>query len=150
VTDWQKIIIITYALLAGLISIVGLYQTTRKKNAFGDTPILILWGANNYGNAFIFGAFMTVTSLYTLLRNDWLLFLLMLSVFWTVRSVGETIWNFLIQFTPMKRYPPEHFFFHKIFHDESTYFVNQIVWQCVTTITIITTLYLGKLWLSSL
>jgi hypothetical protein len=79
--------------------------------------------------------------------NDWLLFWLIVSVFWAVRSWGETIYWLNQQFSTIERNPPKKHILYPIFHNDSVWFVHQIIWQCVTVISIVVSLYFGRLWL---
>jgi len=45
-----------------------------------------------WGDAVIFGLFWTVALIVAWVLKDWYLFLLIVSVFWVVRSLGETIY----------------------------------------------------------
>lgn len=144
---WQQITIIIYSLLSFLVFIKGLYQSTKKKNAYGKTASLFWLGIFVWGDAVIFGLFWFLSSLFSLLTNDWLLFLLVISVFWLVRSLGETIYWFNQQFSQINRNPPERLLGYKFFKNDSIWFGYQITWQCITIMSVITTLYLANLWL---
>lgn len=150
---YSQSFLITYGVFNFLIFLWGLYQCRIKANSYGVTWPLFPIGIFVWGDAVIFGLFWTGASLISLILNDWILFLLIVSVFWLVRSVGETIYWFNQQFTTVNRYPPEQLMGHQIFrgklleeHD-AIWFVNQIGMQCITVITIITTIYLTHLWL---
>lgn len=148
---WQQIIVIIYGLLALLAFFTSFRACYRHKKAYEDTPIYgLLFTAFVQADAVIFGLFWAGASLVTLLLQDWLLFLLILSVFWLVRSIGETQYWFLQQFSPRSGNDPQKFpLFFKIFQNDSVWFVNQIYWQCITVITIISTVYLGYQWVTA-
>lgn len=129
---------------------VSYHQTKYKKNAFGLALILNPIGGFVWADGVIFGLFWTIASLVILSLDDWILFLLTYSIFWLVRSVGETIYWFNQQFSPINRNPVENLPYIKIFHNDSIWFVSQIFWQCITVVSIITTLYLAHIWLASL
>jgi hypothetical protein len=143
--DWQKTTVIVYGVLNFISFLKGFYECSKKRNSHGITPVLSVFGMFVWGDAVIFGIFWTLVSTTTLLLNDWILFLLILSVFWVVRSLGETIYWFNQQFSPIKRNPPEKLPFYKYFHNDSIWFIHQIVWQCITVVSIIFTIYLVKL-----
>lgn len=147
--NWQKIFVFLWGLSAFISSIKGFVECNNKKNAFGLTPFLNIFGAYVWGDAVIFGIFWTIVSAATLLLNDWILFLLIISVFWVVRSFGETIYWFNQQFSTIKRNPPENFWFYKYFHNDSVWFIQQITHQCITVISIIFSIYFAHLWLTS-
>lgn len=147
--NWQKLFIILWGIISLVMLIRGFRECKDKKNAFNLTPLLNIFGAFVWGDAVIFGIFWTLVSTVTLILNDWILFLLITSVFWVIRSFGETIYWLNQQFSPVKRNPPENFWFYKYFHNDSVWFVHQIYWQCITVISIIFTIYFAHLWLTS-
>ena len=145
---WQQVITFFYLIINCYLSIKGFYESHKKKNAYGLTTYLSPLGIFVWGDAVIFGAFWFLVSVTILLLNDWILFLLIISVFWLVRSLGETIYWFCQQFTSTKRNPPKSLPFYKYFHNDSIWFIYQIFMQCITVVTIITTIYLIHLWLN--
>lgn len=145
---WQQIIILIYGFLA-LIAFISSFRACYLKNkSFEDTPIygMLFTGFVRADNV-VFGLFWFIISIITLLLDDWLLFLLILSTFFLVRSIGETIYWFLQQFHPREGNNPSKFWYYKFFRNDSVWFVNQIYWQCITVLTIILDIYLIKLWL---
>lgn len=147
--DWQKWLVLGFGLYSFLGFLIGLRECKNKKKAYVDAHIFKLTGGLVWGDLVIFGPFWFLISLVVYYLNDWLLFLLILSVFWVVRSFGETIYWFNQQFSKVIRHPPEKDFFYRILGDDSVWFVNQIIWQCATVIAIILSLYFAKLWLFS-
>jgi len=146
---WQQIIILVYGAVNLLVFIKGFYESKHKKNAYGLTPHLFFLGIFAWGDAVIFGLFWTVSSFVSFLLHDWFLFLLIISVFWIIRSLGETIYWFNQQFST-KSYSwnkPEKLLFHSVFHNDSIWFVYQIMWQCVTVISVVFSIYIAKLWI---
>jgi len=147
--NWQRFVVVGYALVNLVVFVKGYYECKYRKNAHGLTPQLILLGVIAWGDAVVFGPFWIVTSLVSYSLDDWYLLLLAISVFWVVRSVGETNYWFNQQFSTINRNPPEKLPFHSVFHNDSIWFVHQIIWQCVTVVSVIFTIYLTKLWLDS-
>ncbi len=131
-------------------SVKGFYESKVKKNAYGKTPLLAPIGAIVWADTAIFGLFWTVVSVVIIILNDWILFWLTFSIFFVVRSFGETIYWLNQQFSKVNRNPIQKFWVTKIFHDDSVWFVYQIYWQCVTVVSLIASLYFGKLWLGNL
>lgn len=146
----QRNLILIYATFAFIGFVKGFSECKNKKNSYGKAHIFNLIGAFVWGDAVVFGLFWALVSMAVLLLNDWVLFLLTLSVFWAVRSLGETIYWFNQQFSKVDRNSPEKFWFYKIFQNDSVWFVYQIYWQCVTVISIILSIYLAHLWLGNL
>lgn len=147
---WQQKLILVFFLINLFVFLKGFYESKYKKNAFGLTRPLLLLGIFAWGDAVIFGLFWIITSIVTLVLKDWYLFLLVISIFWVVRSLGETIYWFNQQFSPINRNPPQNLPWHSIFHNDSVWFIHQIIWQCTTVISIISSIYLTKLWLQTL
>ncbi|MBU2577329.1 hypothetical protein KKA69_00690 [Patescibacteria group bacterium] len=142
--DWQVVILIfSLFSLAGFVK--GITES-RKGNSFNKTGIFNLIGAFVWGDAVVFGLFFFIFSLFSLLLADFFLFLLGISLFWVVRSIGETIYWLNQQFSTLKRNPPEKLLFHKFFKNDSIWFVYQIFWQCLTVIFLLSSIYLTKLW----
>lgn len=149
--SWQQLVIWVYALVNLGVFLKGYHECKYRKNAYGLTPYLKPLGIFAWGDAVIFGLFWIAASLISYLLNDWYLFLLIISIFWVVRSVGETIYWFNQQFSS-KIYSwnkPENLPWHTIFHNDSIWYVHQIIWQCYTVVSLIFTIYLAKLWLDS-
>jgi hypothetical protein len=145
---WQKNIILIFGIVAFINFLRSFYQCRAKKNPFGKTYFNVIFGAFVWADMVIFGVFWVVVSTVALLLDDWLLFLLILSLFWLVRSIGETAYWISQQFSQIKRNPISNFkYARRLFHDDSVWFVYQIFWQCITVITIITSIYLTRLWL---
>lgn len=147
----QQAVIFVYGLINLLVFIRGFYESKNNKNAYGLTPYLCILGIFAWGDAVVFGFFWVTASIISFLLKDWYLFLLIISVFWVVRSIGETIYWFNQQFST-KVYDwnkPENLSWHSVFHNDSIWFIYQITWQCFTVVSIILSIYLTKLWLNS-
>jgi hypothetical protein len=147
---WQAQTILIWGIFNIFLGTRGFYESWKRKNAFGLIPYFSFTGAYVWGDAVIFGLFWSLVSLLCLILKDWLLFLLFISVFWLVRSIGETIYWFLQQFSSLVRNPPEKLLGFRFFHNDSIWFIYQICMQCVTVTTLISTIYISKLWLDSL
>ncbi len=143
---WQKFLLIIWGALSLTLSIKGFNQSKVKNNVYGLTPYLLPLGIFVWGDAVIFGIFWALSSLVALFLNDWILFLLIFCVFWTVRSLGETIYWFNQQFSPIKRNPPKNLPGYKYFKNDSIWFIYQIIMQCITVISTIFTIYFAKIW----
>lgn len=145
---WQFYFLHIFLILNAAVGLYGFWQTYKYKNAYGEALWLMPFGIFVWGDAFIFGIFWTGVAIASILLQDWVLFLLIFSLFWLVRSVGETIYWFNQQFSTIIRCKPEKYISHKIFHNDSVWFAFQITHQCITVVTIVTSLYLAKLWLA--
>lgn len=149
---WQQTIVLIYALISLVVLLKGFYESKNKKNAYGLTPHLAFLGVFAWGDAVVFGAFWIISSIISWVLKDWYLFLLIISIFWVVRSLGETIYWFNQQFSS-KIYEwnrPENLAFHHIFHNDSIWYIYQISWQCITIISTIFSIYFTSLWINRL
>jgi len=144
----QKVFLIVYTLFSFYFFIRGYVECRYKANAYGLTPKLTLLGIFAWGDAVVFGIFWVFVALLSLILNDWILFCLVFSVFWVVRSHGETIYWFHQQFSKhvSDSNKPENMIFHWLFRNNSIWFIYQISWQVVTIVSIISSLYFAKLW----
>lgn len=147
----QNFLIALVGIVAFLTFLKALLECAHRDNAFG-TPYKVceLYGSFVWADHVVFGLFWIGVSIVVLLLQDWLLFLLIISTFWLVRSIGETIYWFFQQFIPRKGNDPKKFWYYFLFRNDSVWFVNQIAWQCTTVITLITTIYLSTLWIGTL
>lgn len=130
-----------YSLIAFLLGI------KNRKNPFGLCKYFNLLGSYVWIDNTIFGLFFTVVSLVCLLFQQWVLFWLAFSIFWTVRSIGEQIYWFLEQFATPHRNPPHTLWPHRWFKGQEVWVVMQITMQCVSVVSIISTIYFINLWL---
>lgn len=147
---WQKNILIGYGLLSLFLLMKGIYESMRKKKPYGETPFFFWMGIFVWGDAVVFSLFWFLTSTVSYLLDDWILFLLIVSVFWVVRSFGETLYWINQQFSDVKRNPPEKLRGYRFFGNDSIWFIYQIVWQCITVISLIATIYFANLWLMNI
>jgi hypothetical protein len=149
-TDWQRFFLLGFAVFSLFAFFKALHECRNKRNAFGLTPWLLPIGAFVWGDAVVFGFFWAVISLAAGLMQDWYLFLLITSLFWVTRGFGEMIYWFNQQFSTLDRNPPEKMKGYEIFRNDSVWFVYQIVWQCVTVIALLLSLYFAFRWLGTL
>lgn len=147
---WQEAIILIYSVCALWGSYYSYIQCRQKRNAYGLTPQFYAYGAFVYGDMLVFGMFWSLVGIVTLFMQDWLLFLLVQSLFWVVRSVGETIYWFNEQFSTKTRNHPASLPGFHIFNDDSIWYVYQIIAQLITVISLIATIILIPLWLQSI
>lgn len=146
--DWQKYLLLAYFLFSLFGFIIGIDQSRRgnsyKKPKWG---IYNLIGAFVWADTVVFGLFWLMTSLVVYFLEDWLLFLLILSVFWSVRAWGESVYWFNQQFSTLRKNSPKDIWFYQIFKNDSVWFVYQIFWQCILVLAVVASIYLAKVWL---
>lgn len=145
--SWQNSLLYFFAIFNFGVFLKGFHESNKEKNAFETTPFLLPLGIIVWGDAVAFGLFWIIVGIIVLILQDWILFLLIFSVFWVVRSLGETIYWFNQQFSQIVRNPPKTLPFYKYFHNDSIWFVHQIIWQCITVVSVIFSIYFAKLWL---
>jgi len=146
---WQQLFLIGYCLYAAVAAYQGFEQTSQKKNAYGMSPRYFLLGAFVWADSMVLGAFWVAASAITWFFQDWLLFLLLFSIFWLVRSVGETVYWFNQQFSPLNRNPIEKLPGYNFVHNDSIWFIYQVLAQCVTVVAAIATLYFAHQWVNT-
>jgi len=142
----QQIIVLLYLIISSLGLTWSFYNVKVKENVFGKTGLFNIFGAFVVGDMIVFGVFWVIAATVSFLLNDWILFLLIISSFWLIRSLGETIYWFNQQFSKVINNPPEKFFHYKFFKSDAVWWINQIFWQCITVVALIFTIYLAKIW----
>jgi len=147
--SWQQFIILFWLIYSFLGFLKGLQQSAFNKNPYGLSYAFNLIGAFVWGDAVIFGLFWTIVSLVTLFLDNWLLFLMAISFFWVIRSLGEMIYWLNEQFSQKNLNPPEKLYWSKIFPNKSVWFAYQIFWQCLLVVFLLFSCYFLKLWWNS-
>jgi len=135
-----------WGVVAVIVFIKGSYEAIFKKNSFGETPFLLLMGIFVWGDAVVLGLFWLLVAGICLILKDVILFLLIMAVFWGVRSLGEVIYWINQQFSTIIRNPPERLFGYKFLKNDSIWFIYQLYWQCVLVVSIVATIYMANLW----
>lgn len=143
---WQKLFLLTFSIFGLGLCLKGFRESHKNKNAFGTAHTFIV-GVYVWGDAVVFGAFWFLVSIVTLVLADWVLFWLIFSLFWVVRSFGETIYWFNEQHAQKKRVNIKKKYLYKYFHNDSVLFIYQITQQCITVVSIVASIYFANLWL---
>lgn len=146
-TNIESLFLLIFLCFNFLIALKSFYECKYKKNSFGQTSYLYPLSIYVWGDGVVFGTFLGLSALVTLLLQDFILFLLIISLFWLVRSVGETIYWFNEQFAAHHRNDYKSLPFNSVFHNDSIWFIFQICNQCITVVTLISSVYLFHLWL---
>ncbi len=144
---WQGSVLILVFLYSTLCFLLGWRNCKIRKNPFGLSRGFTILGAFVWIDAVTFGAFFALSALLSFLLQDFILFCLIYSVFWVIRSAGESIYWFLEQFVDKHRNKPETLKGHKMFPGDAVYIHYQIFWQCVTVLSIIASVYFFSIWL---
>lgn len=144
---WQSVFIGGF-LIFNLFLFWKSYQECQRGRSFWLTRPLFLLGMFVWGDAVVLSLFWSAVAVASLLFQDWRVFLVLVSVFWLVRSIGETIYWFLQQFATTKRDPAKNLAGYHLVKNEAIWFMYQLFWQCMTVVSLISTVYLLNLWLS--
>lgn len=137
---WQRIFIIIFLVFNFLIFLKAIYEI-KKRNPYGLTKYLFFVGAFVWGDVFVVAPFWAIVTFISLLINSWFLFLLFISLFWVIRSLGETIYWLNEQFALKKRNPPQTLNFHKLINGEAIWFIYQLFWQCIFVFSTVASIY---------
>lgn len=140
---WQ--IFLSIFTVLNILLFVRAYVECKNKNAYGLTKPLHPLGMFVWGDVFIFSIFWATTSTVSLLLSNIYLFLLIYSLFWVVRSFGETIYWFNQQFSNIKKESPESIHLYSIFQNDSVWFIQQIRNQCMTVISLVFSIYFAMM-----
>ena len=144
--SWQQLTVTLFGSLNAIFFVVGLAKSRNKKGMQIAYPLVPI-GIFVWADAVPIALFWVVSSVISVVLGDWTLFLLLFSVFWLVRSVGETIYYFNQQFSTVVRQPGKDLPGYKLFNDEYIiWFVYQVVTQLVTVVSIVSSVYLFSLW----
>jgi len=146
--DWQRDAVLLFGVVNLAVCIKGFYESSRRKNSYGLTYALFPLGMFVWGDAVIFGLFWAGVSAAALVLEDWILFWMVFSLFWVVRSVGETIYWFNQQFSGVTRWKAEDLPGYRFFHNDSIWFVYQIMCQAITVVSLVGAIYFSALWLT--
>lgn len=143
---WQSFLVILFCFY----SLAGFFCGLKnRKNPFGLSKYFILIGAFVWVDTIIFGLFFTLISIFCLVLSQWLLFLLIISLFWVVRSIGEQIYWFLEQFASSHRNAPHTLWLGRWFAGQEVWVVMQIIWQCISVLAIFSSVILFYIFLKS-
>lgn len=135
-------------ILSGIaITIASVYQS-KKGNSFAITYYLFPLGIFVWGDGIVFGPLWTLAGVFFGLISDLIGLFLFISIFWIVRSAGETIYWLNEQFVKDHRNDYKKMLGHALVKNESVYFLHQITFQSILVISIMSTIYFAHLWLS--
>ena len=145
----NQTIIFIFGLISLFVTVRGIFELLIKKNHFKEPRFLFWLGIFVWGDAVILGIFWFLTFLICFFLQDWILFLLIISIFWVVRSLGEIIYWINQQFSQINRNPPANLFGYKLFNNESIWYAYQVFWQCILVISAISSIYFTNIWINN-
>jgi hypothetical protein len=135
----QQSIVILYGLVSLVAFVKGWYEVKHNANRHGLTPFGLL-GIFIWTDAVVIGLFWVLASIFILLVDKWLIGLLIIVLFWVVRSAGEALYWILQQFATKKLDEPETVPWHNIFPGQSVYIAQQVWWQMVLVTSLLATI----------
>lgn len=148
---------IVIGIFAVLFLFFALLSLKKVHNSKDRVQFIYHWGwfigAFVWEDLFIFSVLgVFITSMVLLLRDIRIAYL-SFTVFWIVRSAGETLYFFLEQFTKDKMYPhvlTHHFaILRNIFgeiSDQKCFIIMQIAFQTILVCSIVSTIYILLNW----
>lgn len=134
-------------LTAILVTAKGYYQSTQKKNSFGETKWLFPLGIFVWGDAVTIGPFWIVVAVLSGFINNPHFTYSLISFFWFVRALGEVQYWIAEQFASKHRNKPKDLLGHQFFSGDAIWFGYQTFWQMVMIFSGIATAAFVKLWL---
>ena len=143
----QFILVFLWAGIGLLVAVIGFFAVAMRHRSFNETVWLFPWGIFVWGDAPVIGLFWFMVGLVTALMRDWPLFGTMFCLFWVVRALGETIYWLNQQFSGINRNPPARLMGYRWYGNDSVWFLYQIVWQMLTVVALVGTIYFANLWL---
>jgi len=144
----QQGIIILFSAYSIVSLFYGYIEVKLNNNPYGIARLFGLLGVFVWGDALPIGLFWFSVSILVSVLQDWILFLLTISVFWMIRSGGEIIYWIAEQFAFNHRNKPHTLLFSNFFQKESIWFIYQVFWQLILVISIIFTIYFSAAWLN--
>lgn len=146
---WQQLFLVFTAVFSVVILVLSFIKS-KNGQVFSETPWLLLLGIFVWGDGLVFSLFWVIIAAACLFFNDWLLFLLTVSVFWLIRSLGEVVYWLSEQFAVNHRNEPENLRGYAIVKNDAVYFFYQIFWQCVAVVSMIATIYFAVIWIKGM
>lgn len=148
---WQQKIILLFIIWATAGFLTSIKKVSAGQN-LGYSVAYYLLGAFVWADLAVFGPFWILYGLVILALGNWHLFLFGLSAFWFIRSLGETNYWLNQQFSEIKRSSYKDFPFSQRFNNDNytSWFIMQIIMQCISVVSLILSVYFGKLWIDSL
>lgn len=139
------VILLAYSLFG---TVLGLTNSWKKKNPFGLCRWFLPLGAFVWGDLVVLGPFWLIVSGLILWTQQWLMAWIIISLFWTLRSLGEMIYWFNEQFAINKRNKVADLLGHQLFGEsEAVYFGYQVLWTVVATVFMLMTIYATTMWI---
>ena len=141
--ELQRLVVIVYGIVSLAAFIKGFWEVKYNTNRHGLTPFGLL-GIFVWTDAVVIGLFWVLASVFVLLVDDWAVGLLILFLYWVVRSAGEALYWMLQQFADKKLDKPEDVPWHSLFPGQSVFIAQQIWWQMVLVVSLFATVLILK------
>lgn len=137
----QNLFLVGFLVYSLLGFVIGFKNTFFRKNPYGHSQIFYLLGAFVWADSLVFGLFFALVSLVCLVLQNFALFVLSFSLFWAIRSIGEQFYWFLEQFSTVHKNPEHTLWVSRIFPRNSSWIALQTFWQCVSVVSIVSTVW---------
>lgn len=147
-------ILFFFGLLFILLFALSWKQVHSSGDSYGFIYRWAFWlGSFVWEDVLVFSAYHSLIVLFTYLSHDLRVGLLMIAVFWAVRSAGEALYFFLQQFHQPK-HAPHHISDHLNqirrflgpIADQKAYIIMQIIHQSLTMLAITGAILLALYW----
>jgi hypothetical protein len=145
---FEQLIVFFFGFSGLMFFLYEVLRLRKKKSIYGLTTYLFFLGSFVWGDLIILGPFWFIASLISLLLNNWYLFLLITSIFWSIRSLGEIIYWLNEQFAPKNRNNPDTLRLYRFVKNDSVWFIYQLFWQCIFVFSLVFSIYCAKMWLA--
>lgn len=142
----MHIVLLLAWLYAATAFLLGFHHTIKHQNPYGLALRFLPLGVFVWGDALVLGAFWSATLPILIWLGDPVLAGLVLSVFWSVRSLGEVVYWLNRQFSVAKREPAKEHLFYRYVKSDAVWFLHQLVWQCVLVISLVGAVYCAVTW----
>ncbi|MFZ1721929.1 MAG: hypothetical protein WAU07_05495 [Microgenomates group bacterium] len=130
-SEFSALLLLMYAILA---TATGYQNTIKNRNPYGHAFWFLPLGVFVWGDALVLGIFWAIVAGGLWFWGTWQVLAAIFLLFWLIRSLGEVQYWMLVQFSTLKREPPENHFLFPFIKSDAVWFINQVIWQCVAVL----------------
>jgi len=121
--------------------LAGWHFAVRKNLSFYPSRYFLLLGAFVWIDAVILGIFWLITALIFLIIEDWRLWMITVSSFWLIRSLGEIHYWLLQQFAAKPLDDPHKYWMSQYFRGKAVWIYYQVTWQVMAVTSLVSLIY---------